>query len=129
MTKFQYCNVNKRNFTHQIRETLHLTLYKTKEFRPVEVGGAGVLKSNFLINSIAQKTNKLFDKILPYKGRAKFCQIFCPFFGQWSFNKKYLWDLLTFTHSIPTMFGLNFFVRALVSYWWFSFPRFDYNGA
>ena len=36
------------------------------------------------------------DKIMPYETRAEFCQIFHSFFGQWSFKKKWFWDILTF---------------------------------
>ena len=53
-------------------------------------------ESIFCWNSIAQKTNEIFDKILAYEARAEFCQIFCLFFGQWSFKEKWFWDLLTF---------------------------------
>ena len=40
------------------------------------------------LNSIAQKMNKILDKTLPYEARPEFCQIFCLFFGQWSFKKN-----------------------------------------
>ena len=53
-------------------------------------------QKHFFLNSIAQKMDEIFDKILPYKARAEFCQIFCLFFGQWSFKEKWFWDLLTF---------------------------------
>ena len=55
------------------------------------------LKSNFSWNSIAPKTNRILDKILAYKATAEFCQIFCLFFGQWSFKKKCFWILLSFS--------------------------------
>ena len=45
------------------------------------------LKSNFSLNPIAQKTNKILDKMLPYEARAEFRQIFCSFLGQCSFKK------------------------------------------
>ena len=38
----------------------------------------------------------MLDKILPYKARAEFCQLFRSIFGQWSFKKKNWWDLLYF---------------------------------
>ena len=41
-------------------------------------------------NSIAQKTNKILDKILPYQARAQFCQIFRSFFGHLRFTVLYL---------------------------------------
>ena len=43
-------------------------------------------------HSIAQKTNKILGKILPYEARADFYLIFCLFFGQNCF-----WDLQTFS--------------------------------
>ena len=36
------------------------------------------------------KLHEVLDKILPYEAKAEFCQIFCLFFGQWSFKKKLL---------------------------------------
>ena len=43
--------------------------------------------------------NKILDKILLYEAMAEFSQIFCLFFGQWSFKKKYFWDSLTFSRN------------------------------
>ena len=53
----------------------------------------------FSSNCIAQKTSEIFDNILPQLRRAEFFQIFHSFLGQWSFNKKFFWDLLTFICS------------------------------
>ena len=71
-------------------------------------------------NSIAKKTNKIFDKILPYEDRAEFCLIFRLFFGQWSFKKNCFWDLLTFSIGFayePTkmIFWLVFSLIKLIS--------------
>ena len=57
-------------------------------------------QKHFSWNSIAQKTNIILDKILPYEARAEFWPKFRSFFGQWSFKKKCFWDLLTFTTSL-----------------------------
>ena len=54
-------------------------------------------QKHFSWNSIAQKTNIILDKILPYEARAEFWPKFRSFFRQWSFKKKCFWDLLTFT--------------------------------
>ena len=58
------------------------------------------LKSKFFWNSIAQHTNEILDKILPYEARAEFCLIFRVCFGQWSFKKKCFRDLPTFSTYI-----------------------------
>ena len=55
------------------------------------------LKTNFSWNSIAQNTNEILAKILPFEGRTEFFQTFCSFFGQWSLKKKYFGDWLTFS--------------------------------
>ena len=47
------------------------------------------LKSYFSSNSIAQKTNKILDKILPSEARAEFCQIFFFAFWEMEFQEKY----------------------------------------
>ena len=56
-------------------------------------------QKHFSSNCIAQKTSEIFDNILPQLRRAEFFQIFHSFLGQWSFNKKFFWDLLTFICS------------------------------
>ena len=56
-------------------------------------------QKTFFLETQAQKTNEIFDKILPYEARAEFCLIFRLFFGQWSFKKKMFRDLLTFNLS------------------------------
>ena len=50
--------------------------------------------------------NEILDKILPYEARAEFFQIFCSFFGQWSFKKnafKIYWPLVN-----EVFFSANF---------------------
>mgnify|MGYP007048727740 CR=1 FL=1 len=71
------------------------------------------LKSIFSWNSIAQKTNEILDKILIYEARAKFCQIFRSFFGQWSFKKNSFWDLLTFNMDL-LFFSLRILAKLLL---------------
>ena len=71
-----------------------------------------LLNSSFLLlqfsklswNSIAQKTNEILEKILPYEARAEFSQILRSFFGQLSFKKKCFWDLLTFNMPLIQKF-------------------------
>ena len=51
-------------------------------------------------------------KILPYEARAEFCQIFCSFFGQWSFKKnafEIYWPLskIPFLKSYKNIFLVN----------------------
>ena len=58
--------------------------------------GQKILKSIFSWNSIAQKANVVLDKILPYEARSEFCQILRAFFGQWRFQEKCFWNLITF---------------------------------
>ena len=53
------------------------------------------------------KMNDMFDSILPYEARAEFSQIFRSFFGQWSFKKKFFWDLLTFNKRAALDFSSN----------------------
>ena len=43
------------------------------------------------------------------EARTEFCLIFHSFFGQWSFKKKYFWDLLTFTNY--SVFGWGEFLQ------------------
>ena len=58
--------------------TLGQTVQGKPSILPISEGLVN-LKSIFSWNSIAQKMNEILDKILPYEGRAEFCQIFKSF--------------------------------------------------
>ena len=49
--------------------------------------GQKTSKAIFLETPLPEKTDEILDKIQPYEARAEFCQIFCSFFGKWSFKK------------------------------------------
>ena len=55
-------------------------------------------------------TNETLDKILPYEARAEFCQVFRPFFGQWTFKKNCFCDLMTFNNRVCMTENSNLFM-------------------
>ena len=55
---------------------------------------------------LRKKRTKYETKFCP-SNRVEFCQIFRPFFAQWSFKKKCFWDLLTFNPQDSILYLVN----------------------